>query len=217
MWMDEKINIREIQQKIYRDSMRDGVTEMITGVLLLCASLMFVNSGFTVLYLFSMIYLNKGMQRIRERYIHPRTGYVELKKEEPKKTVGGIFLYFFAVGLLMYAALYLAEGALPSSDALYRWTPTFIGLMFLGAMIYLREKTGNTAVLAWAAYAIAVGIVFSVYGFSSPKDGVTLYTMLMGVSFLLVGFYKFRSFLTTHSVIQEMDEVSLQGEAGETA
>jgi len=213
--MDEKINVKEIQQKIYRDSMRDGVTEMITGALLLCASLMFVNSGFTVLYLFSMIYLNKGMQRIRERYIHPRTGYVELKREEPKRTVGGIFLFFFAVGLLMYAALYLTEGALPSSDALYRWTPTFIGLMFLGAMIYLREKTGSTGVLAWAAYAIAVGLVFSIYGFTSSKDGVTLYTMLMGVSFLLVGFYKFRSFLTTNPVMQETDEAGQQ-EVGET-
>jgi peptidoglycan/LPS O-acetylase OafA/YrhL len=210
MWMDEKINIREIQQKIYRESMRDGVTEMLTGVLLLCASLMFVNSGFTVLYLFSMIYLNKGMQRIRERYIHPRTGYVELKREEPKRTVGGIFLFFFAVGLLMYAALYLAEGAFPSSDALYRWTPTFIGLMFLGAMIYLREKTGSIRVLAWAAYAIAFGLVFSIYGFTSSKDGVTLYTMLMGVSFLIVGFYKFRSFLTTNPVIQETDEADQQ-------
>ena len=216
MWMNEKINIREIRQKIYHDSMRDGVTEMITGVLLLCASLMFVNSGFTVLYLFSMIYLNKGMHRIRERYIHPRTGYVELKREEPKRTVGGIFLYFFAVGLLMYVVLVLAEGALPSSDAVYRWTPTFIGLMFLGAMIYLREKTGSTGVLAWAAYAIAVGLFFSLYGFTSPKDGVTLYIMLMGISFLLIGFYKFRSFLTTNPVIQEMDEAGQQGEAGET-
>ena len=210
MWMDEGIDVRKIQQKIFRDSMRDGVTETITGVLLLCASLMFVNSGFTVLYLASMIYLNKGMQRIREKYVHPRTGYVELKREKPKKTVGGIFLYFFAVGLLMYAALYIAEGALPSSDALYRWTPAFIGLMFLGAMIYLREKTGSTAVLAWAAYAISLGLVFSVYEFTSPKDGVTLYTMLMGVTFLLVGFTKFRRFLTTNPIIQETEETNQQ-------
>lgn len=216
MWMDEKINIRDIQQKIHRDSMRDGVMEMLLGVLLLSSSLMFVNSGFTALYVFSMIFINKGMQRIRERYIHPRTGYVELKREEPKSTVGGILLYFFAVGLLMYTVLYLAEGALPSSDALYRWTPTFIGLMFLGAMIYLREKTGSTGVLAWAAYAIAGGLSFSLYGFTSSKDGVTLYIILMGISFLLVGSYKFRSFLTTHPVIQEMDEAEQQGEAGET-
>ncbi len=213
--MGEKIDVRKIQQKIFRDSMRDGVTEMITGVLLLCASLMFVNSGFTVLYLLFVMYLNKGMQRIREKYIHPRTGYVELKREEPAKTVGGIFFYFFAVGLLMYAALYLAEGALPSSDALYRWTPTFIGLMFLGAMLYLRDKTGNTAVLTWAAYAIALGLVFSIYEFTSPKGGVTLYTMTMGMSFLLVGFIKFRRFLSTNPVIQETNE-SNQHEARET-
>jgi uncharacterized membrane protein HdeD (DUF308 family) len=213
--MGEKIDVRKIQQKVFRDSMRDGVTEMITGVLLLCASLMFVNSGFTVLYLLSVIYLNKGMQRIREKYIHPRMGYVELKREEPAKTVGGILLYFFAVGLLMYAALYLAEGGLPSSDALYRWTPTFIGLMFLGAMLYLRDKTGSTAVLAWAAYAIALGLVFSIYEFTSPKGGVTLYTMTMGVSFLLVGFIKFRRFLTINPVIHEMEEAN-QHEARET-
>jgi len=212
--MGEKIDVRKIQQKIFRDSMRDGVTEMITGVLLLCASLMFINSGFTVLYLLSVIYLNKGMQRVREKYIHPRTGYVELKREEPAKTVGGIFIYFFAVGLLMYATLYLAEGTLPSSDTLYRWTPTFIGLMFLGAMLYLRDKTGSTAVLAWAAYALALGLVFSIYEFTSPKGGVTLYTMLMGLSFLLVGFIKFCRFLATNPVIHEMEEAN-QHEAGE--
>lgn len=212
--MGEKIDVRKIQQKIFRDSMRDGVTEMITGVLLLCASLMFINSGFTVLYLLSVIYLNKGMQRVREKYIHPRTGYVELKREEPAKTVGGIFIYFFAVGLLMYATLYLAEGTLPSSDTLYRWTPTFIGLMFLGAMLYLRDKTGSTAVLAWAAYALALGLVFSIYEFTSHKGGVTLYTMLMGLSFLLVGFIKFRRFLAINPVIHEMEEAN-QHEAGE--
>lgn len=212
--MGEKIDVRKIQQKIFRDSMRDGVTEMITGVLLLCASLMFMNSGFTVLYLLSVIYLNKGMQRVREKYIHPRTGYVELKREEPAKTVGGIFIYFFAVGLLMYATLYLAEGTLPSSDTLYRWTPTFIGLMFLGAMLYLRDKTGSTAVLAWAAYALALGLVFSIYEFTSHKGGVTLYTMLMGLSFLLVGFIKFRRFLAINPVIHEMEEAN-QHEAGE--
>ena len=214
IWMGEKIDVRKIQQKIFRDSMRDGVTEMITGVLLLCASLMFMNSGFTVLYLLSVIYLNKGMQRVREKYIHPRTGYVELKREEPAKTVGGIFIYFFAVGLLMYATLYLAEGTLPSSDTLYRWTPTFIGLMFLGAMLYLRDKTGSTAVLAWAAYALALGLVFSIYEFTSHKGGVTLYTMLMGLSFLLVGFIKFRRFLAINPVIHEMEEAN-QHEAGE--
>jgi peptidoglycan/LPS O-acetylase OafA/YrhL len=212
--MNEKIDVKKIQQKIHRDSMRDGVTEMLLGVLLLFASLMFVNSGFTVLYVFSAMYLNKGMQRIRERYIHPRTGYVELKREEPERTVGGIFLYFFAVGLIMYVVLYLAEGALPGSDTLYRWTPTFIGLMFLGAMIYLREKTGSTSILAWAGYAIAFGLLFSLYGFVSSRDGVALYMLLMGVSFLLVGLYKFRSFLTTHPVIQEIDEEQ-RGEAGD--
>ncbi len=215
MRMNEKIDVKKIQQKIHRDSMRDGVTEMLLGVLLLSSSLMYGNPGFTVLYVFTMILINKAMRRIRERYIHPRTGYVELKREEPKRTVGGIFLYFFAVGLLMYVVLYLAEGALPSSDTLYRWTPTFIGLMFLGAMIYLREKTGSTRVLAWAGYAITFGLLFSLYGFASPRDGVTLYILLMGVSFLLVGLYKFRSFLTTHPVIQEIDEEQ-RGEAGET-
>jgi peptidoglycan/LPS O-acetylase OafA/YrhL len=215
MWMDEKVNIREIQQKIHRDSMRDGVTEMLLGVLLLSSSLLYGNPGFTVLYVFTMILINKAMHHIKERYIHPRTGYVELKREDPKRTMGGILLFFFAVGLLMYLVLYVAEGALPSSDTLYRWTPTFLGLMFLGAMTYLREKKGSTGVLAWAGYAIAVGLVFSLYGFASPKDGMTLYMLLMGISFLLVGFYKFRSFLATHPVIQEIDEEQ-PVEAGET-
>ena len=213
--MDEKIDVKKIQQKIHRDSMRDGVTEMLLGVLLLFSSLMYGNPGFTVFYVFTMILINKAMHCIRERYIHPRTGYVELKREEPKRTVGGIFLYFFVVGLLMYFVLYLAEGALPSSDTLYRWIPTFLGLMFLGAMTYLREKTGSTRILAWGGYAIAVGLIFSIYGFASPKDGMTLYMLLMGISFLVVGFIKFRSFLTTHPVIQEIDEQ--QWEAGDTA
>jgi peptidoglycan/LPS O-acetylase OafA/YrhL len=213
--MNKKIDVKKIQQKIHRDSMRDGVTEMLLGVLLLSASLMYGNPGFTALYVFTMILINKTMHRIRERYIHPRTGYVELKREDPKRTMGGILLYFFAVGLLMYFVLYVAEGTLPSSDTLYRWIPTFLGLMFLGAMTYLREKTGSTGVLAWAGYAIAVGLVFSLYGFASSKDGMTLYMLLMGISFLLVGFYKFRSFLTTHPVIQEIDEEQ-PVEAGET-
>ena len=183
--MNEKIDVKKIQQKIHRDSMRDGVTEMLLGVLLLSSSLMYGKPGFTVIYVFTMILINKGMHRIKERYIHPRTGFVELKREDPKRTVGGIFLYFFAVGLLIYAVLYFAEGALPGSDTLYRWTPTFLGLMFLGAMTYLWEKTGSTSTLAWAAYAIAVGLFFSLYRFASPKDGMTLYMLLMGISFMV--------------------------------
>jgi len=202
--MDEKIDLKDIEQRAWKVYMQDGLVEIMIGVVLFFASGAFHTSSTVVFLVFWPIFGQNIIEAIRKRYTYPRIGYVKLQSDDPKKTAGGIFLYMVAVFAIMVVVLYLLFGSGTWAPyLLYQWLPTFVGAIFLGAMTYTKSKSGDARYYAYALVAIAIGVVFSLHRFEPVKMGVTLYLLLLSGIMIVTGLARFAVFLRNHPLPPE--------------
>ena len=197
--MDEKIDLRDIEQRAWRVYMEDGLVEIMIGVVLFLASGAFHTSSTVVFLVFWPIFGQNIIEAIRKRYTYPRIGYVKLQSDDPKKTARGMFLYMVAVIAIMAVVLYLLFGSGTWAPyLLYQWLPTFVGAMLVGAMTYTKSKSGDARYYAYALVAIAIGVAFSLHRFEPVKMGVTLYLLLLSGIMIVTGLARFVVFLRNH-------------------
>lgn len=196
--MVNKINLKEIERKAYRESMRDGFTEIFIGIILLYASLIFhVSSVYMALFI---IFGPKLLETLKERYTYPRIGYVKPKAEDGGKITRGIFGYMLIVVAVMAVVLGAVYRGSWSSDLFYKWMPTFVGAMLLGAMLYTQGKSGDNKYYVYGILALVAGIAFSLYDFEPVKMGLTAYLQLSGGAILIVGIVTFIQFNRRHPI-----------------
>ena len=204
MQMDEKIDLKDIEQRAWKVYMQDGLVEIMIGVIFFLASGAFHTSSSVVFLVFWPIFGQNIIEAIRKRYTYPRIGYVKLQSDDPKKTAGGIFLYMVAVFAIMVVVLYLLFGSGTWAPyLLYQWLPTFVGAIFLGAMTYTKSKSGDARYYAYALVAIAIGVAFSLHRFEPVKMGVTLYLLLLSGILIVTGLARFVVFLRNHPLPTE--------------
>jgi hypothetical protein len=205
MQMDEKIDLKDIEQRAWKVYMQDGLVEIMIGVIFFLASGAFHTSSSVVfLALFPTIFGQNIIEAIRKRYTYPRIGYVKLQSDDPKKTARGMFLYMVAVIAIMAVVLYLLFGSGTWAPyLLYQWLPTFIGAMLVGAMTYTKSKSGDARYYAYALVAIAIGVAFSLHRFEPVKMGVTLYLLLLSGIMIVTGLARFVVFLRNHPLPPE--------------
>jgi len=202
--MDEKIDLKDIEQRAWKVYMQDGLVEIMIGVVLFFASGAFHTSSTVVFLVFWPIFGQNIIEAIRKRYTYPRIGYVKLQSDDPKKTAGGIFLYMVAVFAIMVVVLYLLFGSGTWAPyLLYQWLPTFVGAILLGAMTYTKSKSGDARYYAYALVAIAIGVAFSLHRFEPVKMGVTLYLLLLSGIMIVTGMARFVAFLRNHPLPPE--------------
>jgi len=205
MQLDEKIDLKDIEQRAWRVYMQDGLVEIMIGVIFFLASGAFHTSSTSVfLVLFPTIFGPNIIEAIRKRYTYPRIGYVKLQSDDPKKTAMGIFLYMVAVIAIMAVVLYLLFGSGTWAPYLfYQWLPTVVGAMLVGAMTYTKSKSGDARYYAYALVALAIGVAFSLHRFEPVKRGVTLYLLLLSGIMAVTGLARFVVFLRNHPLPPE--------------
>ena len=203
--MDEKIDLKDIEQRAWRVYMEDGLVEIMIGLIFFLASGAFhTSSSVVVLALFPTIFGPNIIEAIRKRYTYPRIGYVKLQSDDPKKTAMGIFLYTVVVIAIMAVVLYLLFGSGTLAPyLLYQWLPTVVGAIFLGAMTYTKSKSGDARYYAYALVALAIGVAFSLHRFEPVKRGVTLYLLLLSGTITVTGLARFAMFLRNHPLPTE--------------
>ena len=85
--------------------------------------------------------------------------------------------------------------------SLYKWIPTFIGAMFLGAMLYLNGTTGDPYAKIYAAVSLVGGLVFSLYDFNILKVNIEYYLLSLSAFYLVAGALRLYAFIQTHPVV----------------
>jgi peptidoglycan/LPS O-acetylase OafA/YrhL len=198
--MDEKINLEGIEQRAWRESMKDGLEMVMIGVVLLGASTTFFSSSAIIFTtIFPLIMAMPIIEAVRRRYTYPRTGYVKVQTDDAKMTVKGIFLYGVVVVAVIAVALYVIFGSgLWPPYVFYQVVPAFVGAMLMGAMIYTRSKSGDPRYHVYGLIALAGGIAFSIHRFAPVHNGITFYLLFIGGAFLIFGLVQFATFLREH-------------------
>ena len=203
--LSDEIDLKEMERRAYRAMERDGVTEILLGLVLLVTGGTWRTGTTGILAVFMILYMRKTLEYIKERVTYPRVGYAKLPEEGPE--IGkGILLFMVAVLIVLGIGVALFYGGL-TYHLIYQWLPTFFGLMMLGAFTYMRGKTGDPIYLAYIAYSVLAGVAFSLINFNDPLAGFTLYLVLLGATFILVGAVRMALFMRRYPVMKEGEEV----------
>jgi len=204
--LSDEIDIKEMERRAYKAMQSDGVTEILLGLVLLVTGGTWGSGTTGVFTVFIILYMRKVLEYIKEKVTYPRVGYAKLPEENSAETGKGILLFMVAVLIVMGIGIVLFYGGL-TSHLIYQWLPTFFGLMMLGAFTYMRGKTGDPIYLAYIAYSVLTGVAFSLIDFGDWKAGFTLYLVLLGATFMLVGAVRMALFMRRYPVMKKVEEV----------
>ena len=191
--MSQNLDVKKVEQRVWRASQQDGLMEVAIGILLAATALQIRTKGLIALWIVVLVSLAPGLEAIRKRVTYPRIGYVELVQEEPKKTVRGIGVYTLGVFVAM-ALAFAIFGDIGDWRLWSRWSPTLSGVLLSGGMIYAAGKSGAARYYAFMVLAVGLGIAFSIL-FSEPYTNLTLYLLTLGGVFILCGAITFLRFL----------------------
>jgi len=198
--MNEKLDLDEIERKIYREANSDGIMELLLGILLFFMAGTWARSYFTVFLAFIPLYGNRVIEALKARFTYPRIGYVEFKQEEA--SIGwGILGYVLAViAIVSIVAAVFYGGNLEKLDV-YRWVPLALGAIFLGGMIYLHSKSGDPAVYLYSFVTLVVGGIFTFYGLEPTKHSIQFYLLSLAGFFLMAGMIRLLTFMRRNPVV----------------
>ncbi|MBU7033247.1 MAG: hypothetical protein HXS53_12005 [Theionarchaea archaeon] len=202
-----QVDLKTIEQKAYRGSMLDGFTEIFVGILLIGMGIFFTMKVSLVFIVLFVVFAPRLLEKLKRKYTYPRMGFVKLYEDPPKKTALGIFSYMMLVIVVMIVALYIIFSGI-STDLWYRWTPTFMGAMLTGALVYLAGKSGDSRYYGIAFFGFIVGITLSIYRFESMWTGITVYFFFMGLCFIGLGSGRFMYFLHRYPLQEESSNVT---------
>jgi hypothetical protein len=198
--MNEKIDLDEIERKMYREANSDGIMELLLGILLFFMAGTWARSYFTVFLAFIPLYGNRVIEAFKKKFTYPRIGYVEFKQEEA--SIGwGILGYVLAViAVVSIVATIFYGGNLEKLDV-YRWVPLALGAIFLGSMIYLHSKSGDPVVYLYSFVTLVAGGIFTFYGFESSMHSIQLYLLSLAGFFLIAGMIRLLTFKRRNPVL----------------
>ena len=192
----------ELKLRAAREIYRDGLTEIVTGVLFLIVALATGRPAFYWTYLVAIFLLGPGLERIRARITYPRIGYAKLSSEAPRKVRTGILSWVFGVFLL--AALALAIGGhLGDNLAWRRMAPAIGGLLFAGGFVYLAEQSRFLRHWFFAILSPALGAAMTIPAIHEPYGNLRSWAFLISLACLATGAIVLFGFVRSNPIVEE--------------
>jgi hypothetical protein len=202
MLMSNSVDLKELERKVYRDSLQDGIMEILLGFLLIVCGLLMINpkvfAGIMSIYVLFLLFLPRLLDRMKRRFTYPRLGEAALPQEEPKPLAAGILGFTLAAGVLV--ALTLALLGRLTTDEWYRWLPVWMGLCFVGASWYLYSKSGRARYVVCGLFALGAGFAIGSLQLPRKMDNISLYLIGLGVVAALIGVVKLLRFVRSTPV-----------------
>ncbi len=191
--MTETINLKKLERKAYRDSQQDGLMELMMGLILMAFGGFFYSTVF-VFYILLILFSGRIVESIRKRYTYPRIGFVKFPQENLKHNLTGVFLFEFAVIVIIFTLISLF-GDVTDYSQLVKWSPLFFGMILVGPFAHVASKSGNVLYTGYAVLSVILGGFFSLIEFGSGCTGLILYLVFIGGFLVLCGLVLFICFL----------------------
>ncbi len=158
--MSEKINLKELERRAYREAQQDGIVEFALGITVLAwAAFVAFRGPVTAALVVALLLLQRrGWEIVRARLTYPRVGHVKLRPEAARAVLPGVLSFIFVVAAVMAIALPIFGGRQDSS-LWWKWLPLFVGMMLVGMMLSLASPEGRLAV-----YLLSMGLFFVLAG-----------------------------------------------------
>jgi hypothetical protein len=192
--MAQEIDLKNIEQKTFRESQQDGLMELVMGICMLAISTRLFSRLFIFMLVLPVFLFGPLLTLMRRRFTHPRIGYVKLIPDKPKSVITGIFLVSLVVIALM-TVVFFFFGDVRDFNLWLRWCPFWGGTVLAGMFSSLASKSGAARYYIFAGWSLLSGIVLSVLKFEAVETGTLLYFAVMGGLLIPFGLVQFVMFL----------------------
>ena len=197
----KEINLKEIEKKAYRDSQQDGLMEVMMGLILITFGGFFYSPIFAF-YILLIIFSGKIVGYIRRRYTYPRIGFVKFHEENPKDALTGVFLFEFAVIVIIFTLISIF-GDVKDYSQWVKWSPLFFGMILVGPFAHAASRSGSIRYTGYAILSVVLGLFFTLIEFGSGCAGLILYLVFIGAFLFLSGLVIFTQFLRKYPLSAE--------------
>ncbi len=184
------------------DAYRDGLLEIVVGALFFIVALATGRPAFYWTYLFAILILGPGLERLKARFTYPRIGYVRLPGEKSNRLRRGVVTWVLGVFLFVAAALTLT-GRLTDNLAWRRAASLIAGSLFAGGFLYLAQRSRRWRHYALAIASALIGAVMTWPLESEPYGNLRVWALLMALLSLATGACVLRRFLRENPIVRE--------------
>jgi hypothetical protein len=195
--MTQEIDLKNIEQKTFRQSQQDGLMELVMGVCMLAISTRLFSRLLIFMLILPVFLFGPLLVIMRKRFTYPRIGYVKLIPDKPKSVITGIFLVTLFVIAIM-AVVFFFFGDIRDFNLWMRWCPFWGGTVLAGMFSSLASKSGAIRYYIFAGWSFLSGIFLSLIDFDVVETGVLLYFAVMGGLLVPFGLVQFIIFLNKH-------------------
>jgi hypothetical protein len=195
-------DLLEIERTTYRESMRDGLTEFLLGLVLIVIPGLMLESTFVPIFVvFYILFLPQGIEAFRRRFTYPRTGYVKLREEQPPKLSLGVAVAVLLIFISIIAVLYSLAIGVIDRYFIWRCLPTVFGFIMWGPSLYLKEKTGQNRYYLFGTLMSVTGLAVTLALFIPATYALTIYMLSWGLVFLVLGIIRFVLFVRKYPIV----------------
>jgi hypothetical protein len=205
----QELDLNEIKRRVQHAAYQDGLLEMFLGSFLMVFAVLFLSkpalSAFSVLVTLAFKPL---FERMKQRYIYPRIGYVKFGKDkegDPK----GIVIAAIVFVIVLLGTLGILALAMGAERGRVFWLdyvlPGFTGFMMAIGPYWLGQTYGLVRAYVFAALFLLGGIAIPALGIATGYHAVGLLCLLMGLLSLVSGAIMFGRFLRRYPVEEVLD------------
>ncbi len=213
--MSIKLDLKEIERRANHAAYQDGLTEILMGLFLFFygGTLAIKVLPIGIVFIFFAVFFAKPLiERIKKRYIYPRTGYVKLPPD-PHTTGKGIVISAVVMVVALLAAMGISMAVLGQKPGLNFFlsyiVPPASGFMFAIGPYWLGQTYGLVRGYIWAVLFVLGGIAMPVFSIASGYQAVGLLCTVVGLVTLITGTIMFARFIRNNPPEQvETEEAS---------
>jgi hypothetical protein len=192
--MEQQIDVKEIEQKTFRQSQQDGLMEFVMGICMLAMSTRLFSRVLIGMFPIAIILFSPILNAMRKHFTYPRTGYVKLIEDKPKEAIAGIALVTLIV-IAVLAVAFILFANVRDFGLWMKWVPLWAGVVIAIMFVSLAAKSATTRYYIFALYSVVVGFGLSILRFEVVETGTLLYFLAMGAFLIPSGLILFIRFL----------------------
>jgi hypothetical protein len=213
--MTTPIDLKEIEKRANYAAYQDGLMEIAMGLFLFFYGGALATDTLSVAIIFIIVTIffgKRSFERIKQRYIYPRIGYVKLP-EDPNTTGKGIGIAAVVMVVALLGAMFISMAILGQDPGLAFFLTTIVppasGFMLAIGPFWLGQTYGLVRGYVWAVLFVLGGIAMPVFSIESGYQAVGLLCTVMGLLTLTTGMIMFVRFIRRYPVANQ--EAALKG------
>ncbi len=204
--MGINLDLKQLERQIRRESLQDGLLELLTGLVFLAASAMLADALSPIIFILLVAAGGTFLRRLKNIITYPRIGYVELQEKGPQdKNARRIYWGLGSAVFLVFLALLIISGDIKYAAHWYRWMPLPFGLAMALIFSAWGHKAGLPRYYMLSVFSVLIGVIFTFLPFPGKLDGMAYACLALGMVALVTGLVLLITFVTHYPVSKQIE------------